>query len=32
MVKDAVSAYFFDGPKARWIRLHLVHNEVLAMN
>jgi len=31
MVKDAVSAYFFDGPKPQWIRLHLVHNEVLSM-
>ncbi len=31
MVKDAVDAYFFDGPKPDWIRLHLVHNEVLSM-
>jgi predicted RNase H-like HicB family nuclease len=31
MVKDAVDAYFFDGPKPQWIRLHLVHNEVLSM-
>ncbi len=31
MVKDAVEAYFFDGPKPQWIRLHLVHNEVLSM-
>jgi predicted RNase H-like HicB family nuclease len=31
MVKDAVDAYFFDGPKPEWIRLHLVHNEVLSM-
>ena len=31
MVKDAVKAYFFDGPKPEWIRLHLVHNEVLSM-
>jgi len=31
MVKDAVNAYFFDGPKPQWIRLHLVHNEVLSM-
>jgi hypothetical protein len=31
MVKDAVDAYFFDGPKPKWIRLHLVHNEVLSM-
>jgi hypothetical protein len=30
MVKDAVDAYFFDGPKPQWIRLHLVHNEVLS--
>jgi len=26
-----VDAYFFDGPKPQWIRLHLVHNEVLSM-
>jgi len=31
MVKDAVNAYFFDGPKPQWIRLHLVHNEVFSM-
>jgi hypothetical protein len=31
MVKDAVDAYYFDGPKPDWIRLHLVHNEVLSM-
>ena len=31
MVKDAVDAYFFDGPKPQWIRLHLVRNEVLSM-
>jgi hypothetical protein len=31
MVKDAVNAYFFDGPKPQWIRLHLVHNEILSM-
>jgi predicted RNase H-like HicB family nuclease len=31
MVRDAVDAYFFDGPKPDWIRLHLVRNEVLAM-
>ena len=30
MVKDAVDAYFFDGPKPQWIRLRLVHNEVLS--
>jgi len=29
MVKDAMDAYFFDGPKPQWIRLRLVHNEVL---
>jgi predicted RNase H-like HicB family nuclease len=29
MVKDAVDAYFFDSPKPQWIRLRLVHNEVL---
>jgi predicted RNase H-like HicB family nuclease len=32
MVKDAVNAYFFDGPKPKWIRLHLVRNEVLSMD
>ncbi len=31
MVKDAVSAYFFDGPKPQWIRLRMVRNEVLCM-
>jgi len=31
MVKDAVDAYFFHGPKPQWIRLHLVGNEVLSM-
>lgn len=31
MVKDAVDAYFFDGPKPKWIRLHLVRNEVLSV-
>lgn len=31
MVRDAVNAYFFDGPKPEWIRLHLVRNEVLSM-
>jgi predicted RNase H-like HicB family nuclease len=31
MVKDAVDAYFFDGPKPQWIRLHLARNEVLSM-
>ena len=30
MVKDAMDAYFFDGPKPQWIRLRLVHNEVLS--
>ena len=28
-VKDAVAAYFFDGPKPQAIRLHLVRDEVL---
>ena len=28
-VKDAVSAYFFDGARPSHIRLHLVRNEVL---
>jgi predicted RNase H-like HicB family nuclease len=31
MVKDAVEAYFFDAPKPRSIRLHLVRDEVLSM-
>jgi predicted RNase H-like HicB family nuclease len=31
MVKDAVEAYFFDRPKPRSIRLHLVRDEVLSM-
>jgi len=31
MVKDAVHACFFDGPKPKWIRLRLVHKEVLSM-
>jgi len=30
-VKDETEAYFFDGPKPKYIRLHLVRNEVLAM-
>jgi predicted RNase H-like HicB family nuclease len=30
MVKDAVDAYFFDGPEPQWIRLRMVHNEVLS--
>ncbi|HTZ49102.1 MAG TPA: type II toxin-antitoxin system HicB family antitoxin [Verrucomicrobiae bacterium] len=30
-VKDAVEAYFFDGPKPQSIRLHLVKNEVFQM-
>ena len=29
-VKEATEAYFFDGPKPKYIRLHFVHNEVLA--
>ena len=29
-VKEAVSAYFFDGAKPAAIRLHLVRDEVLA--
>lgn len=29
--KDAVMAYFFDGPKPKWIRLRMVRNEVLSM-
>jgi predicted RNase H-like HicB family nuclease len=31
MVKDAVEAYFFDRPKPRSIRLHLIRDEVLTM-
>jgi hypothetical protein len=30
-VKEAVEAFFFDGPKPQWIRLHLVRDEVLSM-
>jgi predicted RNase H-like HicB family nuclease len=29
-VKEAVEGYFFDGPKPRSIRLHLVRDEVLS--
>jgi predicted RNase H-like HicB family nuclease len=29
-VREAVSAYFFDGPKPSQIRLHLVRDEVLS--
>jgi hypothetical protein len=31
MVKDAVEAYFFDAPRPRSVRLHLVRDEVLSM-
>jgi len=31
MVKDAVEAYFFDGPKPQSIRLRLVRDEVLSL-
>jgi predicted RNase H-like HicB family nuclease len=30
-VKEATEAYFYDGPKPKYIRLHLVRNEVLSM-
>jgi predicted RNase H-like HicB family nuclease len=30
-VKDAVEAHFFDGPKPRSIRIHLVRDEVLSV-
>jgi hypothetical protein len=30
-VRDAVDGFFFDGPKPRWLRLHLVRNEVVSM-
>lgn len=30
-VKEATEAYFYDGPKPQFIRLHLVRNEVLIM-
>jgi predicted RNase H-like HicB family nuclease len=30
-VKEATAAYFYDGPKPKYIRLHLVRNEVLTM-
>ncbi|HXY24039.1 MAG TPA: hypothetical protein VEI73_05280 [Candidatus Acidoferrum sp.] len=31
MVKDAVEAYFFDGPKPKRIRLRFVRDEVLPL-
>ena len=31
IVKDAVQAYFFDGPKPQAIRLHLVRDEVFSV-
>lgn len=31
-VKEATEAYFYDGPKPKYIRLHLVRNEVLTMD
>jgi predicted RNase H-like HicB family nuclease len=31
MVLDAVDAFFFDSPKPRSVRLHLVRDEVLLM-
>ena len=30
-VKDAVAGFYFDGPKPRSIRLHLVRDEVLSI-
>jgi len=30
-VKEATEAYFYDGPKPKYIRLHLVRNEVMSM-
>jgi predicted RNase H-like HicB family nuclease len=30
-VKDAVQAFFFDGPKPQSIRLHLVRDEVFQL-
>jgi predicted RNase H-like HicB family nuclease len=30
-VKEATEAYFFDGPKPKYIRLHMVRNEVLTV-
>jgi hypothetical protein len=30
-VKDAVEGYYFDGPKPRSIRLHLIRDEVLSI-
>ncbi len=30
-VKEAVSLYFFDGPKPRAVRLRMVRDEVLAL-
>jgi hypothetical protein len=28
-VKEATEAYFYEGPKPKYVRLHLVRNEVL---
>ncbi len=28
-VKEAIEAYFFDGPKPKYIRLHFVRNKLL---
>ena len=30
-VKEAAEAYFFDGAKPKYIRLHMVRNEVLTV-
>jgi hypothetical protein len=30
-VKETTEAYFFDAPKPKFIRLHLIRNEVLTM-
>lgn len=30
-VKEAVEGYYFDGPKPRSIRLHLIRDEVLSI-
>lgn len=30
-VKEATEAFFYDGPKPKYIRLHLVRNEVLTV-
>lgn len=30
-VKEATEAFYYDGPKPKYVRLHLVRNELLTM-